>query len=141
MSLHSIPAAGLRTIGQISIRHDAGFHPGQNGLAIAVQLLSSPIQGAPVVDTDGKFMGFISEFDVLSALEAGRELSQLTADELMVKTHVSVSASCTIAEAVKIMKTKHLLVLPVEKDGVVIGCVTRQDLLRAWIGLGLGQNI
>ena len=39
------------------------------------------------------------------------------------------------------MKEKHFLVLPVEQNGVVIGCITRQDLLRAWVGLGLDQKV
>ena len=141
MTLHSITVAGLRTIGQIAISHDLRFHTDQNGLDVAVQLLTTQIPGAPVVDAKGKFIGFISEFDVLTVLESGRDISQLAAKEIMVKDRVAISDSTTISEAAKIMKEKHLLMLPVEKDDLVTGCVTRHDLLRAWVALGLGQEV
>lgn len=39
------------------------------------------------------------------------------------------------------MRDKHLLNLPVEKDGKVTDSITRHDLLRAKIGLGLGIEV
>jgi len=140
MSLHSIATAGLRTIDRITYLHDLRFHRQQNGLAITIELTTSSLPGAPVIDDKGSFIGFISEFDILNILESGRELSQLTAEEIMVQDHVAIPESATLAEAVKLMKHQHLLVLPVERNGVIIGCVSRRDLLRAWIGLGFGHN-
>jgi hypothetical protein len=35
------------------------------------------------------------------------------------------------------MEDKHLLNLPIERNGRVIHSITRHDLLRAWIGLGV----
>lgn len=141
MSLHPIATVGLRSIKQIAELHDFRFQHNQNGLAITVELLTSSLPGAPVVDAKGRFIGFISQFDVLSVLEAGRDISQLTAEEIMVHDHVAIQSSTTLSEAVKLMKEKHFLVLPVERDGVVIGCITRQDLLKAWVGLGLDQTV
>lgn len=141
MSLHSIAAAGLRTIRQLSHLHSLSFHTSQNGLAITIELLDSSLPGAPVLNSEKQYVGFISEFDVLRALESERELSQLTAEDIMVRSHLSVSSSSTIREAVAMMKTNHILVAPVEEDGMVIGCITRKDLLRAWIGLGLNQPL
>ena len=141
MSLHSIATAGLRTIDQIPYQHDLRFHRQQNGLAITIELTTSSLPGAPVVDDKGTFIGFISEFDILDILESGRDVSQLTAEEIMVQDHVAIHESATLAEAVKLMKQQHLLVLPVERNGMIIGCVSRRDLLRAWIGLGFGQNV
>lgn len=140
MSLHSIATAGLRTIDQITYQHDLRFHRKQNGLAITIELATSSLPGAPVLDDKGTFIGFISEFDILTILESGRDVSQLIAEEIMVQDHVAIPESATLSEAVKLMKHQHLLVLPVERNGIIIGCVSRRDLLRAWIGLGFGQN-
>lgn len=137
MSIAGIPGGGFKTVGQIVGTNELLFHAGQNGLAIAVELLSTHTSGAPVVDGKGKFIGFISEFDVLGALESGKDLSKLRAEEIMNKQPIAVHESTTIAEAVKMMKDKHLLNLPVEKNGKVAYSVTRHDLLRAKIGLGL----
>ena len=140
MGLHAIATVGLRTIQQITTLQDFRFHHDQNGLAITQELLTSSLPGAPVVDPKGHCVGFISQFDVLAVLEAGRDVSQLTAKEIMVRDPIAIPSSTTLAEAVKIMKDHHFLVLPVEENGVVIGCLTRQDLLRAWVSLGLEQK-
>ncbi len=140
MGLHAVATVGLRTIQQVATLHDFRFHHDQNGLAITQELLTSSLPGAPVVDPKGHCVGFISQFDVLAVLEAGRDVSQLTAKEIMVRDPIAIPSSTTLAEAVKIMKDHHFLVLPVEENGVVIGCLTRQDLLRAWVGLGVEQK-
>lgn len=106
-------------------------------MGVAVELLASHTSGTPVVNEEGEFIGFISEFDILRVLEARKDLNQLTAEEVMVKEHISVSNGTSIGEAVKIMETKRLLSLPVETNGKVIHSITRHDLLRAWIGLGM----
>ncbi len=137
MSIPGVPGGGFKTVGQIVGTNELLFHAGQNGLAIAVELLSTHTPGAPVVDRKGTFIGFISEFDLLGALESGQDLSKLTAEEIMTKEPIAVHESTTIAEAIRIMKEKHLLNLPVERDGKVAYSLTRHDLLRARIGLGL----
>jgi CBS domain-containing protein len=80
--------------------------------------------------------GFISEFDVLRELEAGKDLSKLTAEDIMVRERISATAETTIEEAVKTMEEKRLLNLLMTKGGRVLYSVTRHDLLRVWIGLG-----
>jgi predicted transcriptional regulator len=136
MGIPGVPGEGFQTVGQIVGTNELLFRTGQDAMAIAVELLSSHMSGAPVVDSNGKFIGFISEFDVLEAVESGKDLRTLRAEEIMTKSPMAVHESTTIAEAVKMMKEKHLLNLPVEKDGKVAYSVTRHDLLRTQIGLG-----
>jgi CBS domain-containing protein len=136
MSIPGVPGEGFKTVGQIVGTNELLFRAGQNGLAIAIELVSSHTSGAPVVDSKGKFIGFISEFDVLGAVDSGKDLRSLRAEEIMSKGPIAVHESTSIEEAVKMMKEKHLLNLPVEKDGKVAYSVTRHDLLRARIGLG-----
>jgi predicted transcriptional regulator len=106
-----------------------------------VDLLSTHTAGAPVVDHTGKYIGFINEFDVLKAYEAGNELSTLTAEDIMRPGPMAVHASTMIADAIQMMEEQHVLNLPVEKDGKVVYSVRRHDLLRASIGLGLGMGL
>ena len=140
MSLHPISVAGLRPIAQVKLSHHLKFLKDQNALSISLQLLGSPHTGAPVVDADGRSMGFISEFDLLAALESGRELEQLKAQEIMAQDPRAAHSSTTIAEAARIMKANQIVVLPVEQDGVIIGSITRRDLLSTWIQFALGQE-
>lgn len=104
-------------------------------MGIAVELLTTHISGGPVVDQGGDFVGFISEFDILRALEAGKDLNRSTAEDAMAKDRIAVTDETSIDEAVKLMEEKWLLSLPVRRNGRVVYSITCHDLLRAWIGL------
>ena len=134
--LPGVPAGGIRTVGQIRGTNTLILHAGQNGMLVALELLTTHTPGAPVVNSRNEFIGFISEFDVLRALKVGKDLSRLTAEDIMVPEHISVTAETTIEEAVETMEKMRLHNLPVKKDGKVAYSVTRHDLLRAWIGIG-----
>jgi predicted transcriptional regulator len=141
MNAVGVPVEELKTVGQIVASNPLTFRAQQNGLAIAVKLLSTHTAGAPVVDVDERYIGFINELDVMKALRAGKELSNLIAEDLMRVGPIAVHESTTIAEAAKRMEERCVLNLPVEKDGKVAYSVTRHDLLRAWIGRGLGEGL
>ena len=132
-----VPAGGFKTIGQVRATNDLVFTRKQNAMGIAVELLTTHTPGAPVVDKEGKFAGFISEFDILRALEAGKDLNRLAAEDIMVKDRIAVTDETSFDEAVKLMEDKRLINLPVERNGKVVYSITRHDLLRAWIGLGV----
>jgi CBS domain-containing protein len=132
-----VPVGGFKTVGQIHATNDLVFQRNQNAMGVAVELLSTHTPGAPVVDERGEFVGFVSEFDILRALEAKKDLNRLTAGDVMAKDRISVTEDTSIDEAVKIMEEKRLLNLPVKVNGTVVYSITRHDLLRAWIGLGV----
>jgi CBS domain-containing protein len=138
MTVQGVPVGGFKTVGQIVPTNEVKFRENQNGMAVAVELLSEHTPGGAVVDEKNRFVGFISEYDVLRALEAGKDLNTLTAKDIMAKDRISITDSTSIKDAVKIMEEKRLLNLPVERDGKVAYTITRHDLLRAWVGLGLG---
>ncbi|BFU94414.1 MAG: conserved protein of unknown function [Nitrospira sp.] len=133
MSAVGVQTGGLKTIGDIVATNTLTFRAQQNGQVIAEELLSTHAAGAPVVDAWGKYIGFINEFDVLKALEAGKELHNLLAEDLMRLGPIAVHEYTTIADAAKRMEERCVLNLPVEKDGRVAYSVSRHDLLRAWI--------
>jgi len=132
-----VPGGGFKTVGQIDATNNLVFQRNQNAMGVAVELLATHTPGAPVVDERGEFIGFVSEIDILRVLEAKKDLNQLRAEDVMVKEHISVSNDTSIDEAVKIMEEKRLLNLPVKVNGKVAYSITRHDLLRAWIGLGI----
>lgn len=132
------PVGGFQTVGQIDGTNHLTFYAKQSGLAIAIELLSSHASGAPIVDDNGKFIGFVSEFDLLGSIESAHDLNKVTADQIMNKDHFVADQSTTVSDAIRLMKEKHLLVLPIIKQGKVAYSVTRHDLLRARIGLGPG---
>ncbi len=137
-----IPVGGLNTVRQIVATNTLRFHAQQNGLAIAVALLSTHTAGSPVVDDQGRYVGFINEFDVMRALAAGKDLGKLVAEDIMRKDQLAVTPSARIEDAAKRMEEHHVSNLPaVDRNGVVAYSVSRHDLLRAWIGLGVGMGL
>ncbi len=136
MTMEGVPAGGFRTLGEIDATNGLRFQPKETALAIALELLSTHETGAPIVNDAGKFVGFVSEYDLLGAIESGQDLSRVTADKVMNTDHYVADESTTIRDAIRLMNEKHLLNIPVIKHGQVAYSVTRHDLLRARIGLG-----
>lgn len=132
-----VPVGGFRTIGQVRPTNVLVFHRGQNAMGAAVELLTTHTPGAPVIDEQGDFIGFVSEFDILRALETEKDLNRITVEDVMAKDRIAVTENTSIEEAVKMMEEKRLLNLPVRKNGKVAYSISRHDLLRAWIGLGV----
>lgn len=141
MNMQGVPVGGLKTVGQIDATNPLVFHAGQDGLEIAVALLSTHTAGAPVVDANGKYLGFINEFDVMKMLDLERDLSKLRAEHIMRKDRLVITPSTRLSDAAKLMEQHGVLSLPVERNHVVTYSVTRHDLLRARIGLGVGMGI
>ena len=141
MTMLGVPAGGLNTIGQIDATNPLVFYAGQDGMEIAVALCSTHTAGAPVVDADGRYLGFINEFDVMKMLDMGRNLSTMRAEQIMRKDRLVITSSTQISDAAKLMEQHGVAGLPVEHDGLVTYSVTRHDLLRARIGLGVGMGI
>ncbi|WP_454062060.1 CBS domain-containing protein [Candidatus Nitrospira salsa] len=128
----------FETVGQISGSNTMRIQRNSNGHSVAIALLSSHTPGAPVVDDAGRFVGFISEFDLLKALEDGKDLETLSAEDLMKKDRIAISASTSLREAAQLMEKNRLLNLPVEENGVVSKTITRHDLLRTMLGIDVG---
>src|SRR5512140_1176183 len=103
LSRPGVPVGGFKTVGQIRATNDLVFRQNQNAMGVAVELLSTHTPGAPVVDGSGEFIGFVSEFDLLRALEAKKDLNKLTAGDVMAKDRISVTADTSVDEAVKLM--------------------------------------
>src|SRR5689334_18728240 len=83
MGIPGVPAEGLKTIGQIVPTNPTRFRVDQDAASIAVDLVKDHTTGAPVVDADGRIVGFISEIDVLEASRGGCDLRQLRAADIM----------------------------------------------------------
>ncbi|WP_447976965.1 CBS domain-containing protein [Candidatus Nitrospira bockiana] len=136
MGMPGVPAEGLKTVGQITPTNGVRFRSDQEAADIATELVRERTTGAPVVDAQGRIVGFISEIDLLRAARGGCDLRKLRAEDIMTRCPISVSEHTTISEAIDIMDACHLLNLPVQREGQVSYSVTRHDLLRATIGFG-----
>jgi CBS domain-containing protein len=116
-----------------------------------VKLLTShAVSAVPVLDTDRRVLGVVSEADLLnklefSGLDVHRQLligrrrtgrvksSAATAAGLMTEPPVVIRANASISAAASLMDRERVKRLPVvDAHGVLVGIVSRTDLLRVY---------
>ncbi len=96
-------------------------------------LLRHRVTGAPVVDSDGKLLGIITETDLLKLVTEGiqgQPATETTVAEYMTTNVVTVPPTVDIYYVAGIFLNKKFRRLPVVKDGRIVGAITRFDLLR-----------
>ncbi len=123
---------------------------------LANLLVQHRISGAPVVDGSGKLMGIVTENDLISQnkrlhiptvvsfldaaiyLESSKkfaeEVKRVTATrvgDICEKKVVTITEETTLADIATIMAEKKVHLLPVVKEGKVVGVVGKRDLVRA----------
>lgn len=118
---------------------------------IAALLQRHRISALPVVDTDGRLVGIVSEADLLlkethpvlgstrllASTRRRRALAKSqgqTAEELMSAPVATVGPDATTADAARLMLERNVKRLPViDEHGLVLGIVTRGDLLKVYL--------
>jgi CBS domain-containing protein len=101
----------------------------------ALQLMAEKnIGGLPVVEPDGKVVGFFSERDYARKVILMGKSSQATAvGELMSHPVYCVSPGDTIETCMELMTDRHIRHLVVCEDGKMVGVVSIGDILKAVI--------
>lgn len=90
----------------------------------------------PIVDDDNKLVGIVTEYDLLKGLmecRDAKDVEKFNANDIMTKEPVCVTEEMHVSELITIMETKHLIRLPVVKDGKLVGIVARRDVLLAYL--------
>lgn len=102
--------------------------------SIAAAITTGNFGSVPIVASDMKPVGIVSEYDLLKAMRQGKDLSEISAEEIMTAAPVTVLPESNAGEAMKILEDNHLIRLPVvDHDGKLIGMVARRDLLYGYL--------
>ncbi|MDH5699139.1 MAG: CBS domain-containing protein [Nitrospirota bacterium] len=88
----------------------------------------------PILATDGKLVGIVSEFDLLKVIAEGKELAKVTAGEIMIKDPITVFRNTPAMEIINLLQERHFIRTPVvDADGKLAGVVSRRDLIQGYL--------
>ena len=125
----------FKTVGEIQQGNSFFTHQESHVFEVASQLVNSRYTGMPVVDEQNRVIGIVSEQDILKAFRGPKQLKEIKIKDIMTSNPIVIKQDTTLEDASKILEDHHIQRLPVVKDSVLTGTITRHDLIRAWIGL------
>lgn len=144
-------------VGDIMTRNVITVPPDTPALAVARLLADRGISAMPVTDSWSMLLGIVSEADLIRRLSTedapGRQglLGALfydrdraaanyarahgaKASDIMTREVVTATEAMSAAHAAKLIEEHRVRRLPVVHDGMLLGVVSRADLLRALVG-------
>jgi predicted transcriptional regulator len=98
------------------------------------EMLRARLTGAPVVDSDGRLCGMLTEKDCLTALvrQAVDGAPSASVRDYMTTSIDSVTPTTQLLDITRLFLSRPFRKLPVvDSDGRVLGQVSRRDILRA----------
>lgn len=115
---------------------DASVVPLQESVSLEVavaQLVDSNYPGLPVVDSNGKVSGFLSEHDCLRYLISSSYYldDRICVSDIMYRQPLTVSPKETLMQLAERMEGGKPKVYPVCDEGKLLGVVTRKEAMRA----------
>jgi len=128
----------------ITVDQEAGILDAQELMA------ENNIRHLPVIDTNLRLIGIVTDRDIRSALPYGfhdepqndrEKIVTLKVKDVMTTDPISISPTYTIQEALLLIQNSKVGALPVVDDeGCLKGIISVRDLLRAFINvLGIGE--
>jgi len=118
--------------------------------AAAQRMLEEGVSGLPVVDAAGTLVGIVTEADYLEREasrgpkgrhrlldtlfgDRGRTLTKAeVVGDVMTKALITVEPTEPVAHAARVMVDRGVKRLPVTKDGVLVGIISRTDVLAVF---------
>ncbi len=132
------------------IRQDSDIHHAAEIVAL------SGVSDLMVVDDEDKFIGVLSEGDILRTalpdideildeggtledafqifLDKGKQLAELPIAPLIIREPIVLDPENHVAQAATILVDKHIRLLPVVQDSKLVGTISRADVCRAVVG-------
>jgi CBS domain-containing protein len=100
---------------------------------LVLQLLTGIYSGLPVVNAQRQVIGVVTEFDLLFAVQSGKDLRSTKAEDLMSRP-ICVQDDEDLDAVIAKMIANGIIRLPVvEENGKLVGVIARCDILSRMI--------
>jgi len=120
-----------KLVSDVMTRDAITVNPSINLLECARKMVRKRVGSLPIVERK-KFVGFISEKDILWALikKSKEDLSNIKVIDVSPKKIVTIKPSSTIDEAITKMRNSKFDKLPVVLENELVGIITVKDILN-----------
>jgi CBS domain-containing protein len=98
-------------------------------------LLEHSVSGAPVMESDGRLCGIISQYQLLEVMYDPK-LKRSRVREFMTREVLTVEDTALLGVAANLFVVHRIRRLPVVQSGKVVGIISRSDLLRYFVKTG-----
>jgi CBS domain-containing protein len=119
------------------------FSPEQSILEVMEKFAKHHISGGPVLDSNGFLVGIISEADCMKQISESRYFNQPILDKsvekYMTKNVETIPHDISIFDAAGIFDKHNRRRLPVMKNDILVGQISRKDIVVAALKLS-GHN-
>lgn len=116
------PVSSVMTTDVIAVRRTAALS------RAAELMLQDRHHVLPVVESDGRLVGLVSEADALGD-PLYRQGPRRTVGDVMSRSPITVDVDATVGAARDLIAERGLRLLPVVKEGILFGVVARSDLV------------
>jgi len=127
-------------VGDVMTRNFVYVSPDTNLTECAKTLVKKRV-GSLIIKEGDKLQGILTEKDIIWAVvkKSVKSLKDIKAKDLMKRKVVTIKPSEDLTDAIQLFRKKKVRRLPVVENGMVIGMITMNDILR--IDPGLFQMI
>jgi CBS domain-containing protein len=132
---HFVNARDPKTLTVRQIMEDAVYtaSPDTKAIAIAEMMTDRNFGAVPVVEKDFTLVGLVSEFDLLRVIEEGKDLRQITAEEMMTRNVVTATEETLVKDLIHLFQERHLIRAPVVRGKTLVGIASRRDAVFGYV--------
>ena len=104
-----------------------------DGSTIASLMTRRNCGSLPVVKSDGTLVGVVTEYDLLQAMNEGRDLYKIVANDIMSAHPITVTEDQTLPQVAELFQDRYITRVPVVRDKKLVGILARRDLLFGYL--------
>ena len=121
------------TVGDVCIKNGVPQVKPNDIMTQAIIEISEKMLGAAAVIDDNKLVGIVTDGDLRRMLMKHPNIETVHVNEIMTKNPTTIEKSAHVADALNIMQSKEISVLPVMENGKYVGMIHIHDIIKEGI--------
>jgi arabinose-5-phosphate isomerase len=121
------------TVGDVCFKNGLPMVKPDDIMTQAIIEISQKMLGAAAVIDNDKLVGIVTDGDLRRMLMKHPNIEAVHVKEIMTKSPTTIEKSAHVADALNVMQSKEISVLPVMEDGRYVGMIHIHDIIKEGI--------